>query len=221
MTSSDVLNLDYGEETDTSHPLHPVVSSREVGWDRLQLACYQVPAEYCIPENRAAPDHLICINYGDSFVSGRLTVEGKPTNIKALPGGIGVYPANLSFQEFWSSEASSFLDLYLEPTLIEQAGVEICDKANIELVPNLEYGLDPLIYQIAMTLKTALEVDRLGSKLYAEVMTTALVARLISQYSAHQPVIKNYSGGLTKQQLKQVTSYIHEYFVRDLSLAEL
>jgi len=220
MTSSKVLDLDYREETDTSHPLPPLVSSREVGWDRLQLACYQVPAEFCLPEHRA-PHHLICINYGDSLISGELTVEGKPTTLKAVPGGIGIYPANLTFQEFWSLEATSFLDLYLEPTLIEQTGVELCDKDHIELVPHLEYGLDPLIYQIAVALKTALEVDRSGSKLYADVMKTALVARLISHYSVHRPTIKKYAGGLTKQQFKHVTHYIHEYFEKDLSLGEL
>jgi AraC family transcriptional regulator len=220
MTSSNVLNLDYREETDISHPLPSLVSSREAGWDHLQLACYQVPAEFCVPEHHA-PHHLICINYGNSLVSGELTVEGRSTSIKAVPGGIGIYPANLPFQEFWSPEVSSFLDLYLEPTLIEQTGVELCDKDQIELVPNLEYCLDPLIYQIAVALKTALEVDPSGSKLYADVMKTALVARLISHYSAQQPVIKKHSDGLTQQQLKQVTGYIHEYFDQDLSLAEL
>lgn len=220
MTSSDVLNLDYREETDTSHPIPPSLSSQGAGWDCLHLSYYQVPADFSLPENRA-PHHLICINYSDSLISGQLTVEGKPTSIKAVPRGIGIYPANLTFQEFWSAEAASFLDLYLEPTLVEQTGVELFDKTDIELVPNLEYGLDPLIYQIAVALKTALEIDRSGSKLYADVMKTALVARLISQYSAHRPVIKNHSGGLTKPQLKQVTDYIHEYFDRDLSLAEL
>jgi len=122
MTSPNVLNLDYREETDISHPLPPLVSSREAGWNHLQLVCYQVPAEFCLPENRA-PHHLICINYGDSLISGELTVEGKPTALKVVPGGIGIYPANLTFQEFWSSEAVSFLDLYLEPALLEHQTV--------------------------------------------------------------------------------------------------
>lgn len=219
MTSSNVLNLDYREETYISHPLSSLVSSRETGWDQLQLACYQVPVEYCLPENRA-PHHLICINYSDSLLPIQVSVEGKLKTLQAVPGGFGLYPAHLA-QEFRCLEATSFLDLYLEPTLIEQTGVELCGKDHIELIPNLQYGLDPLIYQIAVTLKTALEVDRSGSKLYVDGITTALVARLITQYSACRPVIKNYAGGLTKLQLKQVTSYIHEYFDRDLSLAEL
>jgi AraC family transcriptional regulator len=219
MTVSNVINLDYRDETDVSHPLPSLVSSRETGWDQLQLACYQVPAEYYLPENRA-PHHLICINYSDSILPIQVSVEGKSKSLQAIPGGFGLYPANLA-QEFLSLEATSFLDLYLEPTLIVQTGVELCDKDHIELIPNLEYGLDPLIYQIAVTLKTALEVDRSGSKLYADVMTTALVARLIEQYSVHRPVIKDRSGELTQQQFQQVTSYIHECFDQDLSLAEL
>ena len=65
------------------------------------------------------------------------------------------------------------------------------------------------------------QVERAGSKLYADAMANALVARLISHYSSRQPVIKHYPGGLTKQQLKRVTDYIHQYLEQDLSLAEL
>lgn len=220
MPSSTILTLDYREETDISHPFQSVVSSREAGWDRLHLSYYQVPPNFALPEHHV-PHHLICINYSNSSLAGQLILEGKTKKIEAVPCGIGIYPANTTFQEFWSSEQSSFLDLYLEATLLTQASVELFDKDSIELVPNVEYGLDPLIYQIAVALKTALEVDRSGSKLYADAMATALVARLISRYSSHQPVINHHSGGLTKQQLKQVTDYIHEYLERDLSLAEL
>ncbi|MDX2229527.1 MAG: AraC family transcriptional regulator [Leptolyngbyaceae cyanobacterium bins.349] len=220
MASSNVFTLDYREETDISHPFQSVLSSREAGWDRMQLSCYQVPPDHTLPEHRT-PHHLICINYSNSLLAGQLTVEGKPQKIEAVPCGIGIYPANILLQEFWSGEQTSFLDLYLEPTLLTQASAELCNQDSVELVPNLEYGLDPLIYQIAVALKTALEVDPAGSKLYADAMATALVARLISRYSSHQPIINPYPGGLTKQQLKQVTDYIHEYLERDLSLAEL
>jgi len=220
MVSPNVFTVDYREETEISHPFKSIVSSRGAGWDRLQLSCYCVPPNFALPEHHA-PHHLICINYSNSPMAGQLILEGKPQKIEAVPCGIGIYPANTVFQEFWSSEQSSFLDLYLEPTLLNQSSVELCDQDSIELVPNLEYGLDPLIYQIAVALKTALEVDRSGSKLYADAMAAALVARLIPCYSSHQPVINHHPGGLTKQQLKQVTDYIHEYLEQDLSLAEL
>ena len=55
---------------------------------------------------------------------------------------------------------------------------------------------DPLIQQIALALKTELEIGGADSRLYAESMRTALAAHLLRRYGTRKPEIKNYTGGL-------------------------
>jgi AraC family transcriptional regulator len=217
MTSASLDIIDFTQENSLSLPSLPVISSFDTGWDKLQLALYRQPP-YCIPEH-ISPDHIICINAGNP-VTLQQTVDGQSETVDSLPCEIGLYPAHLwqSFQ--WHQEAS-FLQLYLKPTLLNQLGMELYEKDCIELVPKLTSCFDPLIYQIAIALKTALEIDRSCSKLYADSMANALAAHLASRYSTYKAVTRNNSGSLSDHKLNQVVTYIDEYLDQDLSLAEL
>lgn len=219
MTSESPNTVDFTEESSLLLPCLPILSSYGVGWNQLQLALYRQPA-HCLPEHRSL-HHVVCINTG-SLVNLQLTVDGQSETIDSAPCEIGIYPAQL-WQTFrWHQEAT-FLQLYLEPTLLNQIGLELFGKDAIELVPQLTSCFDPLIYQIAIALKTSLEIDGLESRLYADAMAHALSTHLISRYSTYKPAVQNQtrSGGLSEPKLKQVLAYIHDYLDRDLSLAEL
>jgi AraC family transcriptional regulator len=217
MTLANLHTIDYTQENSLSFPFLPVISSCRVGWDKIELALYRQPS-YRIPEH-CSPHHVICINTGNP-VTLQQTVDGQSETIYSVLGDIGIYPANL-WQSFHWYQDAEFLQLYLEPTLLIQAATELCGKDSIELVPQLTSCFDPLIYQIALALKTTLETDGIGSRLYADAMANALAAHLLSRYSTRKPVIQNYLGGLSQHNLGQVISYINEYLERDLSLAEL
>ena len=60
---------------------------------------------------------------------------------------------------------------------------------------------DPLIQQMALALKTELEIAGEDSKLYADSMTIALAAHLLRRYAVKN-FIKEYRGGLPPYQLK-------------------
>lgn len=79
---------------------------------------------------------------------------------------------------------------------------------------------DPLIQQIGLALKHALE-NGLGSRLYADSMANALAVHLLSRYSTRKQAIQYYEGGLSRRDLNQVIDYIHEHLEKNLSLAEL
>jgi AraC family transcriptional regulator len=66
-----------------------------------------------------------------------------------------------------------------------------------------------------------LENNPKGSRLYAETMANALAVHLLQNYSAHQPILREYTGGLSSRQLRQVIDYINGHLDRDLGLAEL
>jgi AraC family transcriptional regulator len=218
MVLANLNALDRPQKSSFSLPNLPVISSNKAGWDKLQMALHRQPA-FFMPEH-VSPHHVICINTGNPVTLER-KVDGRSQTIDAVPlGDIGIYPANLRQTFHWHQNAE-FIQLYLEPTFLTQVGTQLYPNNDIALVPQLIPGFDPLIYQIAIALKTALEVDSTSSKLYAGAMANALGVHLLSRYSTSKPSLPQPSSGLSEKQLKQVVEYIHEYLDRNVSLAEL
>ncbi|NJO45381.1 MAG: helix-turn-helix transcriptional regulator [Oscillatoriales cyanobacterium RM2_1_1] len=148
------------------------------------------------------------------------TVDQRSETITSVPGDMGIYPAHL-WQTFHWHQPAEFLQLYLEPMLLTHLGRELWGKDQIELIPQLASCFDPLIYQMAIALKTTLETDGIGSKLYADSMANALAVHLLCRYSAHQSLPRQDSGRLSQQQLRQVIDYIDENLDQNLSLSQL
>lgn len=149
-----------------------------------------------------------------------MTVDEQAKVVDSVPGDIGIYPANL-WQKFQWNQEATFTDIFLETAVLTQTGITLCDRDNLELVPKLDRSFDPLIYQIAIALKSALKNDGLSTKLYGDIMATALAAHLLTHYSSRQIAVRNYSSGLSEQKLRLVIDYIQEHLDQDLSLAEL
>ena len=74
---------------------------------------------------------------------------------------------------------------------------------------------------MGLALKRELESSGVDTRLYAESMVTALSVHLMQRYSAREPVIKNYTGGLPKYNLKEAIAYINDNLEQNLSLAEM
>lgn len=200
-------------------PNLPVISSYQAGWGKLNLALQHQPA-FCMPEH-ISPQHVICVNMGKPVTLDR-RVDGRSQTLDAVPvGDIGIYPAHLRQTFHWYQDAQ-FLQLYIEPSLLHQAGTELSPNHTIELLPQLTPHTDPLIYHIAVALKTALETDAANSKLYADTMANALAIHLLYHYSAHKPAHQpQLASKLSKQQLQRVIDYIHANLERNIGLDEL
>jgi AraC family transcriptional regulator len=216
VSQPDLPTIDYTQESSLTHPRPAIVSSRGAGWDRLQLCHFPTPA-HAVPEHYSS-HHVIFVNFGNRL-DMQQTVDGRQETVDFAQGAIGIIPANV-LQKFEWHQETSFLDLYLEPSLLTQTSIELSINDSIELAPKMGF-CDPLIFQMAAALKTSLEIDPSGSRLYANTMGGALAAHLISRYSTCKPAIKSCSGKLSAQQLKQVIVYINEHLDRNLSLIEL
>lgn len=132
------------------HP--PEVSSDRANWDSVQLALFKQPP-HCIPEH-VAPCHVICINAGAPVMLEQ-TINGETLSGQSVPSDISLYPAHL-WQTFeWHQEAS-FLQLYLEPVLLNQIGSELSKRDTVELLPQ-SLPADPMISQIAIALQNTLK----------------------------------------------------------------
>lgn len=217
MATLNLPTFDYREADSTVHACLPTLSSRDAGWGQLQLSLRSLPP-HVVPEH-TAEHHSICINQGQSLKM-QATVDGKSRTVGRAPGAVGIFPAR-HWQAFkWEQEAE-FLDLYLEPALIDQTAADLCGRDGVELEPHLGDCFDPLIHHVAIALKQALTLDRSGSRLYADSMASALAAHLVVHYSAHRPRVKVLEGGLPAQSFKPVIDYIDAHLDQNLSLADL
>jgi AraC family transcriptional regulator len=197
------------------HP--PTVSSNGRAWTKIQIAYYRQP-EFCIPEHIPAY-HGICINAGKT-VELKQQVDGQIKINNSVPGEVGIYPAFLNQSFAWDRDAE-FLVISLEPTLLNHLGEELYGSDRVELIPQLNVLFDPLIQQIALALKTTLEIDGVGSRLYADSMANALSVHLLSRYCRRDRKLQCYKGKLSQQQLQRIVDYIYYRLDEELSLAEL
>ena len=207
--------VEYSEMSVPSSGL--IISSDSAPWDNISLAHYRQPAG-SLPEH-CSLHHEICINFGKPVVLEQ-KINGRSEIIHSEPNQVGFYQANISQCFAWDSEAE-FLLLYLKPSLLKDLSEAAWGQDKIELVPNLTKFFDPLIVHMGLALKSILETDALGSRIYADSIANALGIHILSRYSSIQKPTKHYKGGLSKQQLRQVLDYMNEHLDRNLSLSEL
>ena len=61
----------------------------------------------------------------------------------------------------------------------------------------------------------------MGSRLYVESITTALMVHLLRNYSVVKPKIPDYIGGLAKYKRREAIAFMNENLERDLRLSEI
>lgn len=193
----------------------PLLTSHAAGWAGIHLE-YHHQSPYKNPEIYPL-QHVIFIKLEPS-PGGRI-IDGRLSRQQATAGDIIIYPANTP-QQCWSDRDSKFILLSLEPTQFRHVAWELLDPDRVELMPLFPQP-EPLIYQIALSLKTELETDAAGSRLYAETMANAIAVHLLKHYTSQKAVVRDDLRGMPRAKLKQVTDYINEYLNQDLSLNEL
>lgn len=193
-------------------PRTPILWSQEVVSDIVRVERHHQPSNgssvCCLPH------HLISIHLGQPIQLQR-TVDGRRSNDYLTEGDIMISPPCLHRKLAWDNDAE-FLLLSLESKLFASA-VHADDADRVEIVPQFKLR-DPLIQQIGLTLKSELEVDRLGDRLYAESMANALAVHLLRRYSTRKQRIQGYAGGLPKHKLQQAIDYIQAHSAENVSL---
>jgi AraC family transcriptional regulator len=200
----------------------PLLTSYGTGWNGIHLEYHREPAGEQ-PEHFFEQCHVLCVEVSDRPCSARKWINGESEAKPIVNGDIFIIPEHVRYREQWDGDIE-FISLALESSFVAQVADELTSSATVEILPHFPKP-DPLIYQIGIALKTALETDGLASLLYAETMATALVAHLLRYYSAHsatyQGAIATHASGLSKSTVKQVTDYIIDHLDQELSLTEL
>lgn len=187
-----------------------LLTSQKAGWNNIDLIyenepCGEMPETYF---NR----HILVICLGD--FKAEYLINGNWQQQNYHNGDILIFPAGSSSPKTKIDREVGLIELFIAPEKLA------LNSNSIELLPQLKLR-DPLIQQIALALKTELEIGGADSRFYAESMTTALSAHLLQRYATRKQVFKKYTGGLPKYKLKAVISYINEHLEQNLSFTEL
>lgn len=202
------LNGEYVEHTH-------LLSSDKVGWDKLALI-YELEPAGEMPEAFTSR-HTLVICLGD--FQGSFQINGQWHHEQYTQGDIAIIAAGELFPRVKIDREVPLLELFLSPDTLVNAVEEIISP-NIQLRSRFRLR-DPLIQQMALALKTELEIAGEDSQLYADSMATALGVHLLRRYAIKDSVIKEYRGGLTPYQLRIVIEYIQANLDQSLTLAKL
>lgn len=211
------VNLAGNDDLSRLYPHKALLSSTSTDWGGLYLQYHRQPPPEMV--EHSCPQHRLIIN--DCTLRSPVIeiFEGENQLNPVNPGTVRVLPANTRTWAYWETE-HQFMMLAFEPELLVRQTAETTDIKHVELLPIINPS-DSLIYSIGLTLKAELESGGIGGRLYADAMTTALMAHLLRHYSVQNYTLPPIVNGLPRRTLRQVVDYIHEHLDQDLTLATL
>ena len=214
MIPKENVDLTIANSFPTSFLLHaPLLSSQNAGWNGIVVEHHYQPAQET-PEQYLI-QHNISIYLGRIARYERL-VNGRFVNDRLLYGDILMN----GYQKMRWHNPGEYLLLHLEPSLVAQAAADLIDRDSVEIVQQYKTR-DPLIQQIGVALKSELELNGLGSRVYADSLFNALCVHLVRHYSTSGQKVLADSASLPKDKLRCAIEYINESLEKDLTLSEI
>jgi AraC family transcriptional regulator len=197
----------------------PILSSRNQDWDNILVEQYQHPAGEGRLQYR--DEHVICLSLAPRPVRLQHIQDGKTYLGLYGKGDFSITPTELPFFARWDSD-DRFMQIRIASQFVQQVAQEALNQNPdcVELLPEFRLR-DPHLEAIALMLLTELQQDNLGGKLYIDSLANVLAVHLLRQYTASQPQLSVFAGGLTQRQLLQVLEYIHEHLDQNIKLADL
>jgi AraC family transcriptional regulator len=216
------LTVDFAKETLDGYrrifSRSPLLTNLTAGWPGIYLAYdYQPPGE--IPEVFAKQHGVAIFTDVPTPIQAERTLDGRFRREQVCQGDILVTPANIGSRVQWD-RAGGVIYLGFDPIILNRVLWESPEADRMELVPHFATP-DPLVYQLGLAMKSLLENQGASSRLYAETMASALIVHLLQYYSSQVPRLRQYPGGLSRHQLRQVITYIQEHLDQALGLDEL
>lgn len=202
----------------------PLLSSIPAGWRNLMVRTYQEP-DVCALELPGVPDPLIIVQYSgaDSWLQRKLA--GKTVRTAVGKGSIWFIPPEEPSAWQWKNRAAEPIASvhlhvsrqHLEKVIGEAAGA---DYRHLELLDRFPVQ-DPLVENIALSLKAELEAGNPGGRLFAEAAGQLLAVQLLRRHATLPYRVAEYKGALPPYRLRQVTEYLHAHLGEDISLETL
>ncbi|MCP6757178.1 MAG: AraC family transcriptional regulator [Fischerella sp. CENA71] len=219
MLASDLLVIDFAQKDDVLklYPEAPLLSSDKAQWDGIQLQYHRHPPHQ-LSENHSKQHRIIIHDRSPSPPMVEEMIEHRFQKRQFGYGDVTVVPADVLNSAYWNTEYE-FITLSFEARTFARHTFDLTTATDIELVPSFSKP-DQLIYSLGFALKSELESSGVGSRLYIDSLTAALMTHLLRHYSAQRSISRPQSG-LAKRQLQKVIDFIHQNLEQDLALAEL
>jgi AraC family transcriptional regulator len=214
--ATSTLDLTNQQEAARVLPQTPLVASYHTGWKGLTFTHYCHPPHETVEHGLL--QHSLVITDPKSCFQAERRLDGKFKHYVHGNGRVDVIPAFLSHWTNWDREIE-FSTIAICPTLLNQATQELM-QGEIELIPQLAID-DPIIQQLALTLKLEIQTGCMSGRLYGELLGTALAARLVQNYAVSKPALEFKANGLPQSQLARVIDYMKANLTQDLSILDL
>ncbi|OKH20361.1 hypothetical protein NIES593_19250 [Hydrococcus rivularis NIES-593] len=187
--------------------------------DVLQVAHFLLPPMEKLELIPAT--HNVTLHLGDA-IKVDWWREGKRNSGQLVPGDICIDPSGVASQACWY-QSTEILVLELDRVFVERTLNRSIETECITFID--KFGVqDPLIQQIALSLKHEIETQHSGSKLYGETAAAMLAAHLFRHYS-HRDVEKDCLGKnrdrMPESRLRRVLEYVRSHLDREIRLEDL
>ncbi|MDJ0620343.1 MAG: AraC family transcriptional regulator [Calothrix sp. MO_192.B10] len=167
----------------------------------------------------AMPKHAISVAFAPH---DRVTwsVDGEKPQTTPLPAGSVFLYSSREFVWHRREKESEYVNLLLEPELINQ----LADDNGISTPIDLEHRVifpDPTILHVAQLLKSEAVNGSLAGNLYVESLRNLLAIHLLRNYGGIKEKSSAEVGVLDTFKLKEIKDYIEENLAETLTIADL
>ena len=193
-------------------------SSEGRGWRSLFASAQrEAPFEDHCP---AIADHLVVVHLSGP-VRVKRTLAGKEESCLIPPGGVFIMPGGVEFDV----RLEGLLDtvhFYLHRSIVDEIADELDNGEAIRIIPRLG-DRDPLLEQVALSLRDQLHDAGAATALYVDNLARAAAARLIHDHSsaAARPTPPARKMGLSERQLRRAIDFIEANLEHDPALPEV
>jgi AraC family transcriptional regulator len=195
----------------------PVTFKRKAAWEGIRLEHYRLPIGE-LPEHRHR-EHVVMIALNDGVRGEIRTATGMRIGGTQQSGNVCVLPAGLAHTARLEDPCEQ-LALYLDPSLMRRAASESRKSGNVQVAEKCTRS-DGVISSIGMALLGELNSEGLSGRLYAESLANVLAVHILRHYTTGTGEVPRFTGGLSAQKLRHVTSFVADNYGNDIRLAQL
>jgi AraC family transcriptional regulator len=212
------LLVDFKQQraTEKIFPNPPVLTSFHSGWSGIHFEQHHQPkhdtCDHCVT--------MDTITIALNTTSTERWLDGHRQSEYLTQGTVAIIPTGTTHRCVWQEDLK-FMFVAVDPTLLQQLGVEVLTAEEIELVPHFATLQDPLILGIVSSLKDELEPQSQVENLYVEQLKTTLVIHLLKKYCATKLKTSTFPDGLPRNKLRQILDYIHTHLDTEIKLVSL
>ena len=167
----------------------------------------------------ATPRHVVVVQLEEPASLEFKENGGSFRNVHIRPGQIVILPSMIPFS-VRSRNIGAFVAVGLEPQFVQLAAHELLDPDRMELTMRVAID-EPLVREIALSLKREIETGAAGGRCYGETLAHALAVHLVSHFGTRPVQPRDLGRGLARYQLDRAIDFVHAHLAEDISLDSL